>query len=119
MSMFEKNILDRQFYKRERISKRSDTRLNERFELNMIKHEQERRKKQKYKELVSTLFRHQAEFFEFHRRKYKNIRKRGSAVKMYIENLEKKRNELMDKAEKERIKVLKNEGLDKYMEFIK
>lgn len=38
---------------------------------------------------------------------------------MYIENLEKKRNELMDKAEKERIKVLKNEGLDKYMEFIK
>ena len=39
MSLFEKNILDRQFYKRERISKRTDNRLNERFELNMIKHE--------------------------------------------------------------------------------
>ena len=37
---------------------------------------------------------------------------------MYIENLEKKRNEMIDRAEKERIKVLKNQDIDKYVDLI-
>lgn len=37
-------------------------------------------------EFVNILFNHQAEFFEFHRKKYKNAKKRSLNTKTALEN---------------------------------
>ena len=43
---------------------------------------------------MQAVFLHQSEFMEFHRKKYKHARKRGTGVKAAIEQLEKKKADL-------------------------
>lgn len=116
--LLERQLLDRSYYKRDKPTRRIESRLSDRFELNMIRHEQARRKRQKQKEFMHGIFAHQAEFFEFHRKKYKHCRKRGTGAKVLLEQLEKKKQETLDKQDRERIKVLKAQNFDAYMDLV-
>ena len=61
----------------------------ERFEL-QIKNDQDHRKKIRHMEFVNGLFKHQQEFYEYHRKKYRSAKKRIQHVKTHLEWLEKK-----------------------------
>ncbi len=61
----------------------------EKFEI-QIKIEQEQRKKVRHLEFITALFNHQQEFYEFHRRKYRILKKRTHHVRNLLDLLERK-----------------------------
>ena len=56
---------------------------------------------------MGQIFGHQKDFFEFHRSKYRNAKKKAVNSKNYLEWNEKKENEQKDRQERERVKALK------------
>jgi len=54
----ETSLLDRHYFRRDKPQRRIESRLSDKFELNMIRHEQERRKRQKLKEFMQSVFAH-------------------------------------------------------------
>ena len=86
---FETTLLDRNYYKREKPTKKLEAKTVERFEL-QIKNEQEHRKKVRHMEFVSSLQAHQAEFFEFHTKIAKLLKKRTQGCKQYLDMAEKR-----------------------------
>lgn len=85
----EKELLDRRRHTRERPARKHEHRMMEKLE-NQMKTEQEFRKKIRHREFVQLLFEHQARFFEHHKKIGKLVKKRGIAVKNYLELAEKR-----------------------------
>lgn len=85
----DKELLDRRRHTRERPPRKQEHRMMEKIE-NQMKTEQEFRKKIRHREFVQLLFEHQARFFEHHKRIGKLVKKRGIAVKNYLEMAEKR-----------------------------
>jgi len=67
---------------------------------NQIKNEQEQRKKIRHREFLQQLYAHQLEFFEFHKKKSKILKKRAVGFKNHLEMLEKREQEARDKETK-------------------
>lgn len=85
----ERALLDRKRHTREKPARKYEHRMMEKIE-NQMKTEHEFRKKIRNRELIHMLFEHQARFFEHHKKKGKIVKKRGLAVKNYLEMLEKR-----------------------------
>ena len=83
-------FLDRKYFTREKPARKQEAKMMEKFELN-LRNEQEQKKKIRHKDFLQNLYAHQAEFFEFHKKKAKNLKRRTIHVKNYLETLEKKR----------------------------
>jgi hypothetical protein len=61
----------------------------EKFEI-QIKNEQEQRKKGRHLEFITALFNHQQEFYEYHRKKYRILKKRTHHVRNHLDFMERK-----------------------------
>ena len=117
MRVFEKNFLDRSYFKREKPAKKHGARMMDKFELN-IKNEQENRRKIRHKEFLTQLFTHHTEFSEYHKRKAKQMKKRCQHARNYIEMSEKREQEKRDKEMKERVKALRANHYDDYLALV-
>ena len=87
---FERMFLDRKYFTREKPARKQEAKMMEKFELH-LRNEQEQKKKIRHKDFLQALYSHQAEFFEFHKKKAKNLKRRTIHAKNYLETLEKKR----------------------------
>eukprot|EP01022_Parablepharisma_sp_SALTPOND_P021984 TRINITY_DN43_c9_g1_i1.p1 TRINITY_DN43_c9_g1~~TRINITY_DN43_c9_g1_i1.p1 ORF type:complete len:1498 (-),score=197.37 TRINITY_DN43_c9_g1_i1:969-5462(-) len=120
VNLLEKFLVDRQFYTRARILPHSDrkgTKTLERYELQM-RTGQEQRKKAKHKEFLQELAAHAREFLDFHKKKYQILKKRAAQAKAHIENIGKKEQHDKDKNERERIKMLKANDIERYLDIV-
>ena len=116
--IIEKQMLDRKYFKREKPHARNESRMNERIE-HHLRNEQERRRQVKHKEFLKYAFQHQAEFFEFHKKKVKTAKKRASHARAYLEQLERRKQTLSEQQDKERIRALKTNNMEDYLNKIK
>ncbi|CAD8155453.1 unnamed protein product [Paramecium octaurelia] len=110
--MLERLLLDRNYFKRDKPQRRTESKLSDKFELSMIRHEQARRKKIKQKEFMSAIFAHQIEFMEFHRKKYKHARKRSVQFKVVLEQREQQRDKQL------RIEHIRRGNLETYLQVL-
>lgn len=115
--VFEKVFLDRKFFTREKPSRKHEHKMMEKIE-NQIKNEQEQRKKIRHREFLQSLYQHQAEFFEYHKKKSKFLKKRGLGFKAHLEMLEKREQEMKDKETKKRVDALKQKDFDEYIKLV-
>ena len=117
LRIFEKYFLDRKCFMREKPPKKQEARMMEKFEMH-IRNEQEYRKRMRHKEFLNQVFAHQADFFDFHKKKGKILKKRAQHAKNYIEQAEKREQERRDRELKERVKALKSNHFDDYLELV-
>lgn len=61
----------------------------EKFEI-QIRNEQEQRKKVRHLEFITGLFNHQQEFYEYHRKKYRHLKKRTHHIRNHLDLAERK-----------------------------
>lgn len=90
----EASLLDRKRHTRERPPRKHEHKVIEKFE-NQMKSEQEARKKVRNKEFIRMIFEHQDRFFEFHKKVNKVMKKRAIGVKAYLEQQEKRGNQIL------------------------
>ncbi len=117
--MFERQLVDREFYKRAKIyaSSKKEARTLDRFEQQM-RSGQELRKKTRHREFLNEILLHAKEFTEFHKKKVNHIRKKAILIKASLESKEKKEQMMKDKNERDRIKALKDNDFDAYINMI-
>ena len=118
-ALFERQLVDREFYKRAKVysSSKKEARTLERFEQQM-RSGQEQRKKNRHREFLNEILLHAKDFGEFHKKKVHGIRKKAILIKSSLESKEKKEQMAKDKEERDRIKALKENDFDKYVNMI-
>ena len=79
----------------------------------------ELRKKRKYKSFLEDIQDYHRKFTEFHKRKYGILKKKAYNAKGYLEWLGRREQSVKDRAEKERMKLLKANDMDGYFEYLK
>ena len=79
---------------------------------------QELRKKTRHREFLNEILFHAKEFSEFHKKKVNQIRKKAILIKTSLESKEKKEQMAKDKEERDRIKALKDNDFDAYINMI-
>ena len=79
---------------------------------------QELRKKTRHREFLNEILFHAKEFTEFHKKKVNQIRKKAQLIKASLESKEKKEQMAKDKEERDRIKALKDNDFDAYINMI-
>jgi len=89
----------------------------DRFEQQM-RSGQELRKKTRHREFLNEILFHAKEFSEFHKKKVNQIRKKAILIKTSLESKEKKEQMAKDKEERDRIKALKDNDFDAYINMI-
>ena len=117
--LYERQLVDRDFYKRAKVysSSKKEARTLDRFEQQM-RSGQELRKKTRHKELLNEILYHAKEFSEFHKKKFNQIRKKAGLIKTSLDSKEKKEQMARDKEERDRIKALKDNDFDAYINMI-
>ena len=117
--LFERQLVDRDFYKRAKIysSSKKEARTLDRFEQQM-RSGQELRKKTRHKEFLNEILYHANKFTEFHKKRQNFVKKKCFVVKASLESKEKKEQLARDKQERERIKLLKDNDIEGYINLI-
>ena len=112
-------MVDREFYKRAKVysSSKKEARTLDRFEQQM-RSGQELRKKTRHREFLNEILNHAKDFTEFHKKKLNHIRKKAILIKTSLDSKEKKEQMAKDKEERDRIKALKDNDFDAYINMI-
>lgn len=79
---------------------------------------QELRKKTRHREFLNEILLHAKDFGEFHKKKLGPIRKKAALIRTSLESREKKEQLAKDKEERDRIKALKDNDFDAYINMI-
>ena len=119
--MYESVLVDRHFYKRPRVyasQNKKEGKIIERFEQQM-RSGQESRKKARHKEFLNKILAHAKNFSEFHKKKVNKMKKFAYETRNKLNWIEKKEQQAKDKEEKERLKVLKENKFEEYLDLIK
>lgn len=119
--MYESILVDRNFYKRVRMhssQNKKEGRIIERFEQQM-RNGQESRKKARHREFLSKILAHAKNFIEFHKKKSNKLKKYAYETRNKLNWIEKKEQQARDKEEKERLKALKENKFEEYLDLIK
>lgn len=117
--LFSKTLLDRKSYKRVNLDKsKRDMKVNERFE-QQLRSGYDTRKKNKHRDYMNEVMNTYKEFSDFHRNKKYQLKKRSQMTKTYLDNKEKKDLQLKEKMDRERLKYLKENDIDKYIKSLK
>lgn len=89
--VFEQRFLDRNFFKRERLPRNRDGDFRmERGDM-LFKGDYNRQKHQRHKEIMQCMYVHHCDFFEFHKKKNKQLKKIANSAKGVIEAILKKK----------------------------
>lgn len=117
--LFSKTLLDRRSYKRAPQEKnKKDVKINERFE-QQLRNGYDIRKKNKHRDFINEVIQVQKDFTDFFRTRKIQIKKRAGIAKAYTENKEKKGLQAKDKLDRDRLKFLKENELEKYVDLLK
>jgi ATP-dependent helicase STH1/SNF2 len=120
-SLLEAALLDRDFYRRSAapstLRAKQEQKAITKFEQSM-RNGLELRKRNRQKELIADLMNFHRDFYEYHRKRYANVKKLVYHAKARAEYLDKKDQIVKDKMEKERIKLLKEDDFGEYMKLI-
>lgn len=68
--------------------------------------------------MLNEILYHAKEFSEFHKKKFNQIRKKAGLIKTSLDSKEKKEQMARDKEERDRIKALKDNDFDAYINMI-
>lgn len=79
---------------------------------------QELRKKTRHREFLNEILFHAKDFTEFHKKRLHQVRKKALMIKGSLENKEKKEQQAKDKEERDRIKALKENDFETYINMI-
>ncbi|KAK4337107.1 hypothetical protein RND71_043425 [Anisodus tanguticus] len=109
--------LNPKLYKRTKRQGLRDARLTEKLEKQQ-KLDQEKKKKQKHQEYLSTILQHAKEFKEYHRNIQAKISKVNKAVATYHANTEREQKKEQERIEKERMRRLMAEDEEGYRKLI-
>jgi hypothetical protein len=116
VNIFHTTLLDRSFFRRERLSKGEGGGKTEKT--GHMKTDNDRRKRMMHKECMQHLKIHKEEFFEWHRKKLKDRKKIAMQVKGSIETKRKEKEELEEKRKIARLKELKAQNMEIYLELV-
>lgn len=112
--------MDRDFYKR--IKPFNDFRAKQEFRMldryDNARTGQEMRKKNRELVFLAEIMNHQRDFFEFHRKNHSILRKNVYGGKGYLEYQDRQEKAKKDKDEKERLKALKDNNMDIYVDLL-
>ena len=118
--LFEADLLDRDSYKRilakDHVLIQSE-KIQDRFKT-MISRGPNAKQKETHRNIIKDMYQHNLQFFDFHKKKVVNLKKNVNGCKNYIEVLDRMGNSKKEKNEKERMKALKENDLDAYIELI-
>ena len=114
-------ILDRDFYRRAAIpfslrykqDSRSQLKLELAYRVNIGL-----RRQSLMRELMPSIINYQHEFMEFHKKNAHYLKKQVYTAKNHLEWLDRKRQSVKDKMEKERMKALKENDFDTYLQLL-
>ena len=118
--ILEINMIDRTSYRRilpKDFTSVQMEKTQDRFNL-MISRGVSSKQKEIHRNLIKDLFVHSNQFFEFHRKKVVNLRKGVNGCKNYFEMLDRQGQVKREKNEKERMKALKENDMEAYIELI-
>ena len=118
--ILEINLIDRGFYRRilpKDYSSVQTEKIQDRFK-SMISRGTSSKQKEIHRNLIKDLFVHSNQFFEFHRKKVVNLKKNVNGCKNYIEMLDRQGQAKREKNEKERMKALKENDMEAYIELV-
>ena len=76
------------------------------------------RKKARHREFLNEVLAHGKEFHEFHRKRLNTLKKRALNAKNHLEWIEKNEQKLREKEQRERIKALKENDFEAYINLI-
>ena len=119
--MYENVLVDRHFYKRSKIyctQNKKEGKIIEKFEQQM-RNGQENRKKARHKEFLNKILVHAKNFSEFHKKKMLKVKRFAFETRNKLNWIEKKEQQAKDKEEKERLKALKENKFEEYLDLIK
>lgn len=114
--LLEKYYLDYNFFRREK--KKPNLNQIDKFEY-QIKIEQEKRKKVKEKQLIVRIFENNTNFSDFHKKRLKFLKKAAQNAKFFLENVQKKTEQIEVIEQRKRIEALKSKQMDEYMNLLK
>ena len=118
--MYENVLVDRNFYKRVKMyssQNKKEGKIIERFEQQM-RNGQESRKKARHREFLNKILAHAKNFVEFHKKKQGKMKKYAYETRNKLNWIEKKEQQAKDKEEKERLKALKENKFEVYLDLI-
>ena len=117
--LFEKTLLDRKTYKRAITDRtKKDQKINDRFE-QQLRHGYDIRKKNKHRDFINDVLQLQKEFYEYYKDKKNKQRKRALMVKTFIDVREKRDIQAKEKSDRDRLKFLKDNDIDRYVKLLK
>ena len=119
--LFQKTLLDRKLYKRQVNNterNKRDQRVNERFE-QQLRNGYDIRKKNKHRDFLNEVVSYHKDFSENFKNKKLTMKKRAIQAKNFLDLRERKDIQAKEKLERERIKFLKDNDIDKYMGLLR
>jgi ATP-dependent helicase STH1/SNF2 len=118
--MLETSLIDRDSYRRifakDHLLVQSE-KIQDRFKT-MISRGPSAKQKEVHRNLMKDIYHHNLQFFDFHKKKVVNLKKNANGCKNFIEVLDRQGNSKREKNEKERMKALKENDMDAYIELI-
>ncbi|CAG9314111.1 SMARCA4_1 [Blepharisma stoltei] len=119
--LLETTLLDRDFFKRNfpmfDFRAKQENRMLGRYDYEMRNGQDTKRKNQQMI-FLSEVLNHQQDFFDFHRRNHANLRKNIYGGKGYLDYLDRQEKAKRDKDEKERLKALKDNNMEIYVDLL-
>ena len=117
----ERTLLDRSFYKRvdaiAMFRSKQESRMTAKYE-QVMRNGQELKKRNRAREQVAEILNFQRDFFDFHKKKYNQLRKSAVGSRGKYEMRDKAEQNQRDREEQERIKALRENDLTKYYELV-
>lgn len=118
MTVFSHQLLDRSFFRREKLTKLGDSSSRYSKLEGHVKTDHDRRRKLRHRELMQHLRSHRDEFMEWHRKKGKDRRKVVAQAKATIEARKKEKEEIEEKKKIIRLKELRTYNMEAYIKLV-
>ena len=116
LTMYQNNLLDRSFFRRERLFRGESSARNEKT--GQFRSDNDKRKRVMHRECMQILKSHREEFMEWHRKRLKDRKKLSNQVKTQLETRKKEKEELEEKRKIARLKELKAQNMEIYLELV-
>ena len=116
LTLFQNNLLDRSFFRRERLVKGDSSAKHEKT--SHFRSDNDKKKRMIHRECMQNLKLHREEFMEWHRKKLKERKKLSNQVKGHIETKKKEKEEIEEKKKIARLKELKAQNMEVYLDLV-
>lgn len=116
---FEQKLLDRNYFRREKPPRNRDSDYRSERNDSFLKNDGDRQRHARHKEIMQNMYVHHCDFFEFHKKNAKMLKKRALLAKSAFDAIIKKREDEENEAQKIRLQALKKNDMESYMKLVK